>query len=185
MNIEIIAGSARRGSITHRVALHLLQQMTARAPQHRTGLINMQEVVLPFVQSVWQTTEHIPEEFSAVAERVFAAHAFILVSPEYNGGYSPAMKNFLDHFPKQKGKAFGVCAASDGAMGGMRAAQQMLQLVPALYGIASPGMLIVPGMSHKFAEDGTLIDASFQKPVDTFLTDFLWLAEKLHGEGQS
>src|SRR5690606_29536475 len=130
----------------HRVALHLQGQLQQRAPQHRIGLIDMQEVRLPFIQSVWQTPERIPAEFKAVGQRMFDARAVVLVSPEYNGGYSPAMKNFIDHFPKQTRKAFGVVTSSPGAMGGMRAAQQMLQLVPALFGIASPTLLIVPGV---------------------------------------
>jgi NAD(P)H-dependent FMN reductase len=29
-----------------------------------------------------------------LAKRIFEADAFILATPEYNGSYSPAMKNF-------------------------------------------------------------------------------------------
>lgn len=90
------------------------------------------------------------------------------------------MKNLFDHFPKQRGKAFGICTGSDGMMGGMRSAQQLLQLVPALFGIASPTLLIVPTMDKKFDEAGKLTDASFSKKVHDFLTDFLWLADALH-----
>jgi NAD(P)H-dependent FMN reductase len=179
MNIEIIAGSPRRGSLSHRVALHLLGKLQQQAAQHHVGLINMQEVQLPFVQSVWQTPEHIPAEFKEVAMRIFDASAIIIVSPEYNGGYSPAMKNFLDHFPKQSRKAFGVATSSPGAMGGMRAAQQILQLVPALMGIASPTLLVVPGVDKKFGEDGNLLDEDFAKNINTFIAEFLWLAEAI------
>jgi NAD(P)H-dependent FMN reductase len=139
----------------------------------------MQEVRFPFIQSVWQTPSLIPDEFREVGQRMFDSQALVLVSPEYNGGYSPAMKNFLDHFPKQERKAIGVVTSSNGAMGGMRAAQQLLQLAPALRGIASPTMLIVPKVDQKFREDGTLLDESFTKSVDTFIHDFLWLAERL------
>jgi NAD(P)H-dependent FMN reductase len=179
MNIEIIAGSPRTGSLSHRVALHLHQQMRRHAPQHAIGLIDMQEVKLPFIQSVWHVPERIPAEFKEVGQRIFDARAIVIVSPEYNGGYSPAMKNFLDHFPKQTRKAFAVATSSPGAMGGMRAAQQLLQLVPALSGIASPTLLIVPTVEKKFAEDGTLLDEDYAKNVEAFISDFLWLAERL------
>ena len=69
---------------------------------------------------------------------MFEADAFILVSPEYNGSYSPAMKNLVDHFPKQHHKPFGIATASPGPLGGIRASQQMQLLVNALFGIASP-----------------------------------------------
>lgn len=179
MNIEIIAGSPRTGSLSYRVALHLHHLLRQRAAQHRTGLINLQEVRLPFIQNVWQTPEQVPAEFRAVGQRMFEAHAFVIVSPEYNGGYSPAMKNLFDHFPKQLRKAFGIATSSDGAMGGMRAAQQLLQLVPALRGIASPTLLIVPKADTKFDEEGALLDSSFSKSIEDFIGDFIWLAEKL------
>jgi NAD(P)H-dependent FMN reductase len=180
MNIEIIAGSPREGSLTHRIALHLYGELQHCAPQHHAGLINLQEERLPFIQKVWSSLEAVPEDYRPVAERMFGADAFIIVSPEYNGGYSPAMKNLFDHFPKQRRKAFGICTGSDGMMGGMRASQQLLQLVPALFGIASPTLLIVPTMDKKFDEQGKLTDASFSKKVHDFLTDFLWLADALH-----
>jgi hypothetical protein len=64
-------------------------------------------------------------------------------------------------------------------MGGMRASQQLLLLVPALMGIASPYMLIVPAVDKKFSPDGDLIDESFQNAVHNFTSEFLWLAEKV------
>ncbi len=185
MNIEIISGSPRQGSLTHRVALHLQQQLAAKAPQHNTGLISMQDTVYPFVQSVWQTKEHIPAEMQETAYRVFDAHAFILVSPEYNGGYSPALKNFLDHFPKQSRKVFGLATGSPGAMGGMRAAQSLLHLVPALMGIASPTLLVTPAVEKKFDEQGNLLDEGFAKSVGNFVDEFLWLAEVVGGSDRS
>ena len=45
----------------------------------------------------------------------------LLVTPEYNGSYTPALKNLFDHFPKQSRKPFGIVTASPGALGGMRA----------------------------------------------------------------
>lgn len=181
MNIEIISGSPRQGSLSHRVALHLRQQLAERAPQHHVGLISMQDTVYPFVQSVWQTKEHIPADKQESAYRIFDANAFIFVSPEYNGGYSPAMKNFMDHFPKQTHKVVGIATASPGAFGGMRAAQALLQLVPALMAVASPTLLITPAVEKKFDESGKLLDESFAKSIGSFVNDFLWLAERVQG----
>ncbi len=89
------------------------------------------------------------------------------------------MKNLLDHFPKQHHKPFGIVTASPGAMGGIRASQQLLQLIPALFGIASPYLLIVPAVDKKFDEQGNLLDENFEKRVHNFITEFLWLSEKI------
>lgn len=178
MKIEILSGSPRIKSVTRRVALHLydyLQQTTS----HEIGFIDMRDWDLPPMQSVFTSVENTPAPWQALSERVFAADAFILVSPEYNGSYSPALKNLLDHFPKQHHKVFGVVTASTGALGGMRAAQQMLLLVSALFGIVSPYMLVIPGVDKKFENTGRLIDESFHHNVHNFTAEFLWLAESL------
>ena len=181
MNIAIISGSPRKVSLTHRIALFLKNQLTAKT-SHDINIIDVRDWNLPFLQEGFSSVEKTPEQFKPLAELVFAADAFILVTPEYNGSYSPALQNLLDHFPKQSHKAFGLAPASTGGMGGMRASQQLLLLVPALFGIASPYMLVTPFVDKKFTEEGELLDENFQKMVDTFLNEFLWLAETIKPE---
>lgn len=178
MKITIISGSPRINSVTRRVALHLKNWFTANT-SHEVHTIEMKDWNLPPVQTVWASADKAPSEFQSLAASILSSDAFILVTPEYNGSYSPAMKNLLDHFPKQLHKPFGIVTASPGAMGGIRASQQLLQLVPALFGIASPNMLITPSVDKKFSPDGDLLDESFQGMVHTFVTEFLWLSEKL------
>ncbi len=181
MNITIIAGSPRKGSVTHRLALFLKNQLTAKTT-HDINIIDVRDWNLPLLQDGFSSVEKTPLEFRPLAEMMFAADAYILVTPEYNASYSPALQNLLDHFPKQSHKVFGLAPASVGGMGGMRASQQLLLLVPALFGIASPYMLVTPFVDKKFSSEGVLLDESFQKMVDLFLKEFLWLAETLKPE---
>lgn len=181
MNIEIISGSPRENSVTHRVAL-FLQKFLAAHTSHTVNIIDVKEWNLPLLQHVFVSVDATPDEFKPLSTRMFNAHAFILVTPEYNGSYTPAMKNLLDHYPKQSHKAFGIVTASPGIMGGMRATQQMQLLINALFGIASPHMLVVGGVDKKFDADGNLLDEAYQKNIDVFVREFLWLAESLHPE---
>ena len=178
MKIEIISGSPRINSVTRRVAINLKKWLDNNT-NHETDIIDMKDWNLPPVQSVFVSVDRTPDEFKPLAERIFNADAFILATPEYNGSYSPAMKNLLDHFPKQHHKPFGIVTASPGVMGGIRASQQLLQLIPALFGFASPYLLIVPTVDKKFDEQGNLLDSSFEKSVHNFISEFLWLAEKV------
>ncbi len=181
MRIEIISGSPRANSLTRRVAIHLAQQINASG-RHEASIIDMRDFELPMVQTVFSSVDNTPDLYKPLSERIFAADAFILVTPEYNGSYSPAMKNLLDHYPKQSRKAFGIVTASPGALGGIRATQQLLLLVAGLFGIASPVLLVVPSVDKKFNSDGSLADENFHKPVHHFISEFTWLMEKLKTE---
>lgn len=178
MKIEIISGSPRQESVTIRVARYL-QKHLSEITDAEVGIIDLRTYELPFVQRVWTSADAVPAQWKELGERMFSADAFILVTPEYNGSYSPAMKNLLDHFPKQLHKPFGIVTASPGAMGGMRASQQMISLVAALFGIASPHMLIVPAVDKKFDAEANLTDPTFFKAIELFTNEYIWLVNKI------
>lgn len=181
MRIAIISASPREESVTYRVAV-FLQNYFAQNSEHEMDMIDVRDYDLPHLQDVWTSVEKTPDAFKPLAEKMFAADAFIMVTPEYNGSYAPGMKLIFDQFPKQSRKAFGIVTASPGSMGGMRATQQMQLLVAALFGILSPYMLVIPSVDKKFNENGELVDENFLKAVNTFANEFLWLAESMKPE---
>jgi NAD(P)H-dependent FMN reductase len=134
------------------------------------------------LEKVFATVEESPQEYREVTSHMLQGDAFILVTPEYNGSYSAALKNLLDHYPKHHHKVFGIVTASPGNLGGVRAALQLQELIFALFGIGSPYMLVTPQVEKKFDSEGKLIDPSFAKPVDVFLKEFLWLSERVREE---
>ncbi len=178
MNIEIISGSPRKESLSIRVA-QFLQKYLREKTTHDINIIDARDWQLPFLQEVFTSVEKTPELFKPLAERMLAANAYILVTPEYNGSYTPALKNLFDHFPKRTHKTFGIVTTSPGALGGIRAGLQLQLLINALFGIGSPHMLVTPFVDKKFDAEGDLIDGSFQKNIDVFVKEFLWLAESL------
>lgn len=179
MNIEIISGSPSSNSVTHRVVLHLKKYLS-EITEHNINVIDVRDWKINVLQQeIFRSAETTPFALQPLAQRMFEADAFIIVTPEYNGSYTPALKTLFDHFPKQSRKPFGIVTASPGAMGGMRAALQLQMLVYALFGIGSPHMLITPFVDKKFNEQGNLLDASFQKNIELFASEFLWLAENV------
>ncbi len=179
MNIEIVSGSPRKESITFRVAL-FLQRCLREKTKHNINIIDVREWNFPTLQEqVYSSVAATPDPYKPLAERMFSADAFILVTPEYNGSYTPPLKNLFDHFPKQMHKPFGIVTASPGALGGVRAALQLQFLICALFGIPSPYMMVTPQVEKKFDAQGNLLDNSFQNSINTFINEFLWLAEKL------
>lgn len=174
MKIEIISGSPRVATVTKRVAIHLLSKLK-QEQDVTVGLIDIRDHQWGAIEKVCESSHTAPSDRSEVVKRIFEADAFVLVTPEYNGSYSPALKNFLDHFPKQTEKVFGIVTASPGAFGGIRAALQVQTLIYGLMGIGSPQMLIVPEVESKFSEDGSLLHEKFGESVALFTEKFLWL----------
>lgn len=179
MNIEIVSGSPRKESVTVRLAVYLQQHLQNLLPEANVGIIDMRQWQLGSFNHVYTTPENAPAEHKLLAERMHAANAYIIVTPEYNGTYTAEVKNLFDRFPKQSRKPFGIVTASTGPLGGARSTQALLLLVPALGGIALPQMLITPQVDKKFSADGELIDPSFQKSVDMFLHEYTWLIHQL------
>jgi NAD(P)H-dependent FMN reductase len=185
MNISIVSGSPRKNSVTFRVALFLKKLLEERT-EHSVEIIDVREYnVPPMLQEVISAVDKAPENLKPLAAKMFATDAFILVTPEFNGSYTPALKNLFDHFPKQTHKAFAIATASPGPMGGMRATQQLQLLINALFGIGSPYMLVVGNVEKRFDTEGNLLDLSFQNMIDTFIHEFLWLSQKIKPELKS
>jgi NAD(P)H-dependent FMN reductase len=170
MNIEIVSGSPRQESVTFRLAV-FLQNLLQQKTTHQINILDVREWNFPTLQEqVYSSIDNTPDPYKPLARRMFGANAFIIVTPEYNGSYTPPMKNLFDHFPKQFHKAFGIVTASTGAMGGMRASQQLQLLIGALFGIPSPYMLITPQVDKKFDANGHLVDESFSNSIHTFIS---------------
>jgi NAD(P)H-dependent FMN reductase len=179
MNIEIVSGSPREQSITFRLALFLQKHLREKT-DHTVNIIDVREWNFPTLQEeVYASVENTPDPYKPLAERMFAADGFIMVTPEYNGSYTPPLKNLFDHFPKQMHKPFGIVTASPGALGGIRAALQLQTLIMALFGIASPYMMVTPQVEKKFDAEGNLVDQSFASAINNFVAEYLWLLDKV------
>ncbi len=185
MKITIVSGSPRLESVTARVAYYLEKFFKQKYPQHEFTLLELRNHQIPLIQKVWTKPDDVPAEFKELANTITGSEAFVLLTPEYNGSMSSAIRNLFDHFPKQTKKTFGIVTASEGAMGGIRAAVGMQNQICGWFGIPCPNMLIVPGMDKKFDEKGNLLDEKFSNNIMTFTNEFIWLAEavatKKHG----
>ncbi len=181
MKLGIISGGTRLGGKSQQVARSLATRVKGRGGVE-VDLFDLEAMKLPLFSERWYLG---PEADSpthpcrATQARLDACEAFLWVSPEYNGGYSPGLKNFLDtHNPSAfESKAIGVATVSAGMMGGMRASLQLQQLTLAFFGYPCPTVLLVPQVQKKWSDSGELVDAEFQKRVDGFLDEFLWLAD--------
>ena len=93
MNITIVAGSQRANSQSVNVA-HYLKSL---ALDHfdRADVLDLHQLDLPlWNEGVWQGTDEW-QQWTPIAETLKQSDAVILITPEWHGMATPALKNFL------------------------------------------------------------------------------------------
>ncbi|MVU75909.1 NADPH-dependent FMN reductase [Nocardia sp. ET3-3] len=136
--IGIILGSTRPGRSGAQIAEWVLAQASARGDAEYE-LVDLRDHPLPhFDEATPPMFGPSPNEYTrAWAARIAPFDAFVIVTPEYNGGYPGVLKNALDHlFAEWTNKAVGF--VSYGVNGGARAVVQ-LRAVCSTLGMADVG----------------------------------------------
>ncbi|MDX2026796.1 NAD(P)H-dependent oxidoreductase [Microcella sp.] len=152
--IMIIIGSVRPGRIGLPIAQWVNDRVTAAG--HEVDLVDLVELALPFMDEPEHPGKRAYTKPHTIAwsARVEQADAIVLVSPEYNHSYSPALKNALDFLAHEwQGKPVGVVSYG-GASGGLRGAAALdavlttigLVRVPVDVAINGPQAHVVDGV---------------------------------------
>ncbi len=125
--IALIVGCTRAGRFCPVVADWFATQAALR-PDMALDVIDLADVELPSAYPA----EPSPA-VAAYAERIGAADAYVVVTPEYNHGYPAVLKQAID-LPREEWKAKAVGFVSYGGVaGGLRAVEQLRQVFAELH----------------------------------------------------
>lgn len=104
----------------------------------------------------------VPADLDVLAQKIAAADAYVMVSPEYNHSMSPALAHLLNHFGSSlfSFKPSAIVTYSAGQWGGARAAVNMRTFLAELGCLPVSAMIHVPAAQTVFTEDGSIADAS-------------------------
>ena len=175
MKVAILSGTVRVGRYSHFVAEQLVNQLKERVDH--VDLVDIKAYNLPLLEYTFPNHPNPSADMTKLHQILDEADAFILVSPEYNGGPCAALKNTMDYFKKEYAqKVMAISTVSSGSLGGMRAATTMQQMVLWYGGYPIPQMLTVPNVQNLFTPEGKLQDGSFTSNVNRFLDAFVWLS---------
>ena len=173
LSIPVILGTARMG----RMSLHaarLVAEELGKRENVETSLIDIAKLSLPTNDA----GEAIKQaDFSAKIDR---ADAVVIVSPEYNHGYSGLLKHALDSCLKEYiHKAAGIVGVSAGPFGGTRVIQNLLPVMREIGLVTIFWDVNFSSVQKVFAEDGKLLDESYLRRIDKFLKELIWMAKTL------
>src|ERR1043166_576021 len=168
--IPVILGTARMG----RMSLHAARLITGelgKCADVETALIDIAKLPLPTNDA----GEAIKQaDFSAKMNK---ADALVVVSPEYNHGYSGLLKHVLDSCLKEYvHKAVGVVGVSAGPFGGTRGIQDLLPVLRELGLVSIFWDVNFSNVQSLFDDSGTLHDQAYLARIDKFLKELIWMA---------
>jgi NAD(P)H-dependent FMN reductase len=171
--IPVILGTVRKGRRSLDPAQLLTRELGKRTGVE-TELIDIAQLPLPTNDA----GEAIKDAgFSARMER---ADALVIVSPEYNHGYSGLLKHVLDSCLKEYiHKAVGIVGVSAGPFGGSRVIENLLPVMRELGLVTIFWDVNFSNVWKVFSADGALLDDSYLQSIDQFLKELIWMARTL------
>lgn len=172
-----ISGSLRAGSYN----TALLRAAARRMPSGASLDIATIKGI-PIYDGDVEASEGIPQEVTALKDRIAACDGLLLATPEYNNGIPGAFKNAIDWLsrpPADIPRVFGnrptaVIGASPGGFGTILAQNAWLPVLRTLG--TQPwhgGRLIVSRAGSLFNDAGELVDEKMEAQLQQFLNGFV------------
>lgn len=130
LKIGIIIGSTREGRFSDKPATWLYNHIKDHAGVS-VELLDLREYPLPYFNEAIPPAvikePYADPQVHAWTQKIGEMDAYIVVSPEYNHGYSAVLKNALDYV-KNEWKNKPIAFVSYGSAGGARAVEQLRQV---------------------------------------------------------
>ncbi len=173
-----MGGSLRADSLNRRLLRHLSRLLEGRGH----GVIQVEGDALRI--PLYDADLPVPDQAKSLLDSLAWAQGLVLVSPEYNAGIPPHLKNAVDWVSTLKPSPWPnlpvlLCSASPGAFGGSRAMISWRASLANLGAIPLPVSVSIPHADKNLGEDGTPSDPRSQASLQSALDAFLDLAMKL------
>lgn len=89
-----MAASTRRGSINQALARRVADQLGGAGES--IGLVDLADYQIPLYNGDIEARDGIPPTATELAARIAEAEVLVIVTPEYNGTFTPLLKNTID-----------------------------------------------------------------------------------------
>lgn len=178
LHIVIISGSVRTDRKSHRVATYF-QKFISENNMATSEIVDLKELNLPVMEEQLIHLESPAASAKLLSEKINKADAVILVSPEYNSGYSASVKNAIDLLITEwYRKPVGIVGVSSGNFGGIHAITQLQSVLLKIKAVPISATFPVPNIQDAFDENGTPVDKPrTDKRAQGFVNELLWFAD--------
>jgi NAD(P)H-dependent FMN reductase len=166
--ILAFGGSLRRESHNHKLAA--IAAEGAREAGANITVLSLRDFPLPVFDEDLEAASGLPDAAKRL-KAIFREHqGLIIASPEYNSSVTAALKNTLDWVSRGEtddepplsalaGKTAVLCAASPGALGGLRGLVHLRAILANIGITVLPDQLAIGKAYEAFTSDAALADA--------------------------
>jgi NAD(P)H-dependent FMN reductase len=174
--ILAFGGSLRRDSFNRKLAA--IAAEGAREAGAEVTLIALRDFPMPLFDQDLEAEIGKPAEARRLKELFLSHQGLLIASPEYNSGYSAALKNAIDWVsrgdsPDERpisalaGKSAVIMATSPAGLGGLRGLIPLRMLLGNLGITMLPDQIAIPSAFDAFGPDGHLVDPKQEAKVKT------------------
>lgn len=180
-DLKIVSGTDRPKSNSLRIAGYLQEQY--REHEVYTDIINLQDFPTSAIEGGRYGDK--PEEVIAFTQPIIDADALVIVCPEYNGGYPGILKLFIDYLPFPESlnkKPISFVGHANGAFGGLRAVEQLQQVVGYRNAHVFPERVFIPRINKNFDVEEGITDPFQQDLLQSQIKNFVEFVKDLKFE---
>lgn len=181
IRVALICGSVREGRFGPTVSAWM-QSRIGRHDDIKLDVIDLAATPLPLTQQAAPVPfgEYDAPEVREYAERIGAADAFVVITPEYNHGYPAGLKLAIDSInPEWRAKPVGLVSYGGNA-GGLRAVEQLRAVFAELRAMTIRETVSFPNFWTLFDENGDPKHADEVNPAaDVLIDELRWWARAL------
>ncbi|MFG2404169.1 NADPH-dependent FMN reductase [Streptomyces brevispora] len=171
LKVAVILASNREGRFAPVVADWFLAR-TDGHPAVVTDLIDVAGLDLPTVHS-YRPAPEAQAGLAAVASRLAAADAFVVITPEYNHSYPAPLKNLIDwHHVEWQAKPVAFVSYG-GVSGGLRAVEHLRQVFAELHAVSIRDTVSFHNAGAQFDDEGRHRDPAGPDAAAKTLIDLL------------
>ena len=168
------AGSSRKASYNKQLVQAAAK--SAEAAGADVTFVDLADYDMPLFNEDLEEAHGLPEDVRKFRELMKTHDAFLISSPEYNGGITPLLKNVIDWASRPiegeevlvcfKGKTCALLGASPGRLGGIRALPMVQQILSGIGVNVLARNYCLSAAHEAFDDSGELKDPDTKKMVD-------------------
>lgn len=179
LRVAVIVGSTRQDRFGP-VPAHWIAEQARAHEDFEVDVIDLLEERLPVIFTGDDPEVLLPDEVKALAPRIEAADAFVVVTAVYNRGYPASLKNAIDWFYEEwNAKPVGFVSYG-GVGGGLHAVEQLRTVFNELHVTTIRDAVSFANYREYFDDEGKPEDAeTLDRYAKTLLDQLSWWGHAL------